>query len=150
MFPQYTIEALIYLPMYISESLLTWQIRNLPLWIDKNKIKHSSFTLSLHRDNIYMSWLVSSILNDFCYLFDQINQSFRSRVNKALSSLVTTLMWEFYPVDSPAVPQRKGNSVLEQVFFFWLSQFMENLLCIDISREKIIQLDYRRIDSLTA
>lgn len=27
---------------------------------------------------------------------------------------------------------------------------MENLLCIAISREKIIQLDYHRIDSLIA
>lgn len=97
-----------------------------------------------------MTWLISSILDDFCYLFDQMNQLFMPRVKIVLSSLVTTPMWEFYPVGSHAFPQRKGNSVLEYIFFYKLSKFMENLLCIDISREKIIQLDYHRIDSLIA
>lgn len=77
-----------------------------------------------------------------------MSQLFRWRVNIALSFLVATRMWEFYPVYSSAIPQREGNSVLEH--FFKLSNFMENLLCIDISREKIIQLDYHRIDSLIA
>lgn len=97
-----------------------------------------------------MTWLISSTLDDFCYLFDQMNQLFMPRVNIVLSSLVTTPMWKFYPVAGPAFPQRKSNSVLEHIFFFKLSNFMENLLCIDISREKIIQLDYHRIDSLIA
>lgn len=46
-----------------------------------------------------------------------MNQLFMPRVNIVLSSLVTTPMWEFYPIGSPAFPQRKGNSVLEYVFF---------------------------------